>query len=377
MFDYINWMDASPAIQESAQDVSSWRRIRFNYDATGYDVYDFRVQFDLDGKSDALNGIPFPFVAMKDVYLGIRDLPFNGRLRFGNFFVPFSLDQLTPLPNTQFMERSIPSAGIFSPDREVGLASYHISNDLNRTFSVGVFFDDIPESTKQVVDDNQGIRLSARGTWLPFYEECSDGQNLIHTGMGFVYTDDRNDVVRFSARPGELRETQRLIDSGFISASGYSVGNIEFASVTGPLSFQSEWFVTLVNRITTSNVAFYGGYIQASYFLTGEHRMYDRDGNHLAHFGRVTPFSNFFWTPNGNGWGAWEIKARWSCLDFGGVDRGRYDEMTFGVNWYLHEHSRLTLEWVHPWTSQDAVIGSTPIGSTVADLLAMRIQFTF
>lgn len=275
------------------------------------------------------------------------------------------------------MERSIPSAGIFSPDREVGLASYHISDDLNRTLSVGVFFDDISESTKQVVDDNQGIRLSARGTWLPFYEECSDGQNLIHTGMGFVYTDDRNDVVRFRARPGELRETQRLIDSGFISASGYSVGNLEFASVTGPLSFQSEWFVTSVNRIGTNNVTFYGGYIQASYFLTGEHRKYDRDGNHLAHFGRVTPFSNFFWTPSGNGWGAWEIKARWSCLDFGEVDRGRYDEMTFGVNWYLHEHSRLSLEWVHPWTSQDAVVGNTPIGSTTADLLAMRMQFTF
>lgn len=64
LFDYINWLDASPAIQGSAQDVSSWRRIRFNYDATGYDVYDFRVQFDLDGKSDALNGIPFPFVAL-------------------------------------------------------------------------------------------------------------------------------------------------------------------------------------------------------------------------------------------------------------------------------------------------------------------------
>lgn len=108
---------------------------------------------------------------MKDVYLGINELPLNWRLRLGNFFVPFSLDQLTPLPNTQFMERSIPSAGIFSPDREVGIASYHISDDLNKTVSLGMFFDDIPESTKQVVKDNQGMRLISRATWLPYYDE--------------------------------------------------------------------------------------------------------------------------------------------------------------------------------------------------------------
>ncbi len=376
-FDYVNWAEASPTIQNSAQDIASWRRIRFNYDATGYGIYDFRIQFDLDGKTDVTNGVASPFVAMKDVYFGINELPLNGRIRVGNFFVPFSLDQLTPLPNTQFMERSIPSAGIFSPDREVGIASYHISDDLNKTLSLGMFFDDIPESTKQVVDDNQGLRLSSRATWLPFYDEPSDGRYLIHTGIGFVYTDDRNDSVRFRARPGEIRETQRLIDTGNIAAGSYSVTNLEFATVTGPLSVQSELFATSIDRTSGSDVMLYGSYLQASYFLTGENRRYDRNGSHLAHFGRVKPFTNFFWTPGGTGWGAWEAKARWSYLEFGELQRGRYNEMTIGMNWYLHEHSRAMLEWIHPWTSTDATVGNAPIGSTQADLLAMRMQFTF
>lgn len=62
MFDYVNWADESPAIAANAQDVASWRRIRFNYDATGYGIYNFRVQFDLDAKSDIGNGVLSPFV---------------------------------------------------------------------------------------------------------------------------------------------------------------------------------------------------------------------------------------------------------------------------------------------------------------------------
>lgn len=376
-FDYVNWANASQSIQNNAKDVVSWRRIRLNYDATGYGVYDFRVQFDLDAKADSANSISTPFVAMKDVYLGINQLPLNGRIRAGNFFVPFSLDQVTPLPNIQFMERSIPSAGIFSPDRELGLASYHISDDLNKTLSLGLFFDEIPESTKQVVDDNQGLRLSTRATWLPYYDEPSDGRFLVHTGMGFVYTEDRDDTIRFRARPGEIRETQTLIDTGNLAAESYSVTNLELATVAGACSLQSEWFATSVNQTAANDVMLYGGYLQASYFLTGECRKYDRNGPHLAHFGRVRPFTNFFWTPGGTGWGAWEAKARWSYLDFGELNRGKYNDLTLGMNWYLHENSRVMLEWIHPWTTEDATVGNLQIGSTQSDLIAMRAQFTF
>jgi phosphate-selective porin OprO/OprP len=275
------------------------------------------------------------------------------------------------------MERAIPTSDIFSPSREVGMASYHISDDLNKTLALGVFFDDIPESTKEVIDDNQGLRLSARATWLPYYDEPSNGRYLIHSGLGFVHTDPRDDLIRFRARGGEYRETQRLIDSGNIAANSYSVANLELATVTGPLSFQSELYATAVDRISATDVTLYGAYVQASYFLTGENRRYNRDGRHLAHFGRVRPLTNFFLVPGGAGWGAWEAKARWSYLDFGALDRGRYNEMTVGMNWHWTEHAQVMLEWTRPWTSAEATVGNTVIGATEADLLAFRLQFTF
>lgn len=375
--DYGNWASASPAIQPLAQDFFNWRRIRLHVDGKGYGVYDFRVQLDFEPDNDTVNSVAEPYVAMKDVYISINDLPLNGRLRFGNFFVPFSLDQLTPLPNTQFMERSIPTAGVFSPDREVGMAWYHISDDLNKTLSLGVFFDDIPESTKEVVNDNQGLRLSSRATWLPYYDEATDGRYLIHTGLDFLYTDPRTDTARFRARPGEIRETQRLIDTGLIPANSFSVAGLELATVTGPFSLQSELYATSVDRIQTSDVMLYGGYFQGSYFLTGENRKYDRDGRHLAHFGRIVPYSTFFITPGGCGWGAWEAKARWAFLDFSELNRGQYNELTVGMNWYWHENARVMFEWIHPWTSSEARVGNVLIGATTADLLAIRMQYTF
>ena len=370
MGDYINWADASPSITGD-QDLFNMRRLRLNISGTGYGVYDFRLQLDAEPDNDTTNGVSDPYVAMKDVFLTINEIPWNNRLRFGNFFVPFSLEQLTPLPCTMFTERSLPTT-IFGPEREVGVAGYHIADSKDATLSMGVFFSDIPESTKEVVDDNQGVRLSARGTWLPYYSEPTNGRCLMHTGAGIVYTQPRDDRARFRARPGELRETPRLIDTGVLNTDAFTVVNTEVAFVQGPFSIQNELFLNHVELTTGGDASLYGSYLQGSYFLTGEHRVYDRDGRHLAHFGRVVPKTTFFMVPCGVGWGAWEAKARWSYLDFSEVGRGIYNDLTVGFNWYWHEHARFIFEWVHPWTTRDAVFGETE-----SDLLATRLQFTW
>ena len=40
-----------------------------------------------------------------------------------------------------------------------------------------------------------------------------------------------------------------------------------------------------------------GGYMYASYFLTGENRIYERFGQHGAQFARNVPYTNFFLVP--------------------------------------------------------------------------------
>ena len=56
---------------------------------------------------------------VKDAYLSMNDIPWLGRFRIGHFFVPFSLEQVTNDTFNVFLERSIPSQGIFAADREV------------------------------------------------------------------------------------------------------------------------------------------------------------------------------------------------------------------------------------------------------------------
>ena len=232
---------------------------------------------------------------------------------------------------------------------------------------------------KERIDDNQGLRLSGRVTWLPYYDEPSNGRYLVHTGAGILYTKDQDHSVRFRARP-QIHEGPRLIDSGAIAADSYTTGNLEFATVWGQFTLQSEGFLSNVNRTTGGAANAWGAYAHVSYFLTGENRIYERFGQHGAQFGRNAPFNNVFAVPGCCSFGAWEAKARWSYLDLsnfndvvGGVKVGGvYNDLTVGMNWYWSDRTRVMFDWIHPVTN-----GQTTFGSTQSDLLAMRFDFNW
>jgi phosphate-selective porin OprO/OprP len=369
--DYINWADASPAIVGD-QNYFEFRRLRLAADGTGYGMFDFRLQMTLEPEAaeDIPAGSP-SYPDVKDAYLSVNEIPGLGRFRIGNFFVPFGLEQVTNDTMNIFMERSIPTQGVFTADREVGVALYNCTDDQRWTWTTGAFFDSISESTKERIDDNQGIRVSGRLTWLPWYDEPSGGRYLMHTGCGILYTDDQNDSVRVRARP-QIHEGPRLIDSGNLAVDDYTTANAEWALVLGRFTAQSEAYVSEANRLAGGTNTFYGGYVHFSYFLTGENRVYERFGQHGAQFGRNVPFSNFFLTSAGSSLGAWELKARWSNLNLDDVDRGQYNDFTFGCNWYWSDRTRVMFDWIHPFTSADARFGAVE-----ADILAMRFDFNW
>jgi phosphate-selective porin OprO and OprP len=365
--DWIHWPNADPPIP--GLDYFEFRRLRLLADGVGYGVYDFRLQIDIE--PEAGDGVLTPVADVKDAYLTMNEVAVLQRVRVGNFFVPFSLEQVTNDTNNIFLERSIPTQNIFAADREVGVAMYAINAAQDVTWSCGAFFDNISESLKERIDDNQGYRLSGRLTWLPYYDEPSKGRYLIHTGVGLLFTDDQDDMVRVRARP-QVHEGPFLIDSGNLRATTYTNANVELATVWGQFSVQSELFISNVNLIAGDAVNFYGGYVYASYFLTGENRIYERFGQHGAQFGRNVPFTNFFLVPGCSGWGAWEAKARTSYLDLSEVDRGRYNDLTVGFNWYWTERIRVMFDWIHPWTSSE-----TPFGATSSDLTGLRFDFNW
>jgi phosphate-selective porin OprO/OprP len=216
--DFVHWADSSPSIPD-AQNYFEFRRLRLVADGTGYDVLDFRLQMTLEPETIGETTPPGLVMSpdVKDAYLSVNEIPTLGRFRIGNFFVPFSLEQVTNDTNNAFLERSIPTQGVFSPDREVGMAFYNSTEDKNATISYGIFLDSISEGLKEKIDDNQGFRLSSRATWLPYYDEASKGRYLWHTGVGILHTSDQDSRVRFRSRP-QIREGPRIIDSGPVLA---------------------------------------------------------------------------------------------------------------------------------------------------------------
>jgi phosphate-selective porin OprO/OprP len=126
---------------------------------------------------------------------------------------------------------------------------------------------------------------------------------------------------------------------------------VEGAWVYGPLSVQAEYFNVWVPRSRIGTAYLNGAYVYVSYFLTGEHRPYDRK---KGVFDRVRPFTNFFRVRASDGvqtgWGAWEVAYRYSCIDLvdlgAGVNGGIADDHTLGLNWYLNPYTRLMFNYV-------------------------------
>ncbi len=289
MGDYVNW--ANQSVPLGGQDYFEFRRLRLSVSGNGYGVYDYKFDVDFEPEntitdSDGDLVANADGVGIRDMYVGIHDIPFLGYVRFGHFKTPFSLEQLTGSKYITFMERSLPN--IFVPLREVGIAAYNHSAGENVTWAFGAFFDSISPVAKERVDDNQGMRFVARTTWTPYYDELAEGRYLLHTGLGFHYTNDQDGSVRFASRP-EIHEGPTLVDSGTLAVTDYSVVDAELAWVNGPLSLQSEFMWTNVNVIGGPSQDHYGAYVYGSYFLTGKHRPYNR---HYGRFERIKPLEN-------------------------------------------------------------------------------------
>lgn len=371
--DYVNWSNADPAItgNPGTSDYFEFRRLRLVADGSGYENCDFRLQMTLEPETVGESGGAATSPDVKDAYFSANEIPGLGRFRIGNFFVPFSLEQVTNDTNNIFLERSIPSQGIFAVDREVGIALYNCSDDESVTWATGIFFDSISESLKERIDDSQGFRTSGRLTWTPYYDEASKGRYLVHTGVGVLYTNDQDERVRFRARP-QIHEGPRLIDSGVISADAYTTGNLEFAAVMGPVTLQSEAFLSVVDQLSGGSETATGAYAHLSWFLTGESRIYDRFGQHGAQFARNVPKAALKVRDGILSPGAWELKTRYSNLNLDNFQSGQYNDLTTGVNWYWSDRTRLMFDWIHPVTTSAA-----SFGGTTSDLLAMRFDFNW
>lgn len=358
---------ANRATVGDLQDGAVFRRARIGWFGE-YMLTEYRIEFDF-----ALAGRP----TFLDVWVGLKDVPYLGRLKVGHFFEPFSLERLTPNRFLTFMERALIDQA-FAPARNLGIVAPNHNEPQSLTWSVGLF-----RTNSDVFGDDLGDKgekcVTGRVTWLPWYDEPAAGRYLLHLGAAYSFRDADDDTVRFRAQP-EVRSqntnppTQFLVDTLPISAHFFQLFGLEAAVVHGPFSIQGEYMYVPVDRIGGRDVAFYGAYLYASYFLTGEHRPYRRD---VGYFDRVEPFEEFFLVHTARGvragLGAWEAAARISYLNLSDWDvrGGRLTELTCGLNWYMSRYLRLTMNYVHGFLDR------APGGKSHVDVVGLRAGFDF
>ncbi|MBN2565752.1 MAG: hypothetical protein JXB46_08575 [Candidatus Eisenbacteria bacterium] len=341
------------------------RRARVFLRGKVYDNLDFKVVYDFAAGDE---------IALKDAYLDLVEVPGVGSVMIGQFNEPLCFNELTSSKYTSFLERA--SLNAFAPGRNAGLMVHGSASDDRVYYQVGFFLDtgEMAEMT-----GNDDYSLTGRLAYLVAGEEKSD--MLVHLGGAFSYFVPGGGV-RYSQRP-EVHLSDKLVDTGTImNAENLLRYGGEIAGVFGPFYFAGESIVVSIAKsdehapavATRGDVwlsddgSLSGLYAEAGCFLTGERRIYKS-----GLWDRTKPKANFL---EDGGLGAWEIAVRYSSLDLNdenaSLDGGKMDDMTLGLNWYLHSNARIMFNYVKSSVkdSEDSVVGST-------NALAMRMQVDF
>jgi phosphate-selective porin OprO/OprP len=350
---------------------TDFRRARLGMQGTGYDVYFYRFEVDFSNPDQVAPLVP----RITDAYVEIRQLPF-GTLRMGEFRVPLSTERLMSANDLTFIERGLPQT--FSPARQLGIMLFNSTENY-----LASYYTDI--STFQATDEGEQFGKAGRFdftqrlVFLPWYDEPSDGRYLFFFGGAFNYQNARNNTVKYSTTPEAVlqyfttkNEIPSFISTGSINARDVQIAQVEASTVLGPLSIQGEYYGTWVTPTASGTPYFFhGAYVFASYFLTGEHRVYSRD---QGYYTSVTPFTNFFRVRGSDGRvvqgsGAWEIAARFSTMNLSdrSIQGGRLNDFTLGVNWYLTRQLKVMANYIY-------AMNNVNNKQTYADIFETRCQ---
>ena len=350
-----------------AQDTTYFRNARLSAEGEYWVTY-YKMEIDFSGRSDLTTGTQSAGTAhthpvsgvqqtiCRDIYVGVKELPLLGRVQAGHFKEPFGLEELTSDKYLTFTERGL--TGAFTPARNMGVMATNNYLGENGTWAAGVFRT-MGDTPPYLADDRGFYAGTGRITWVPWYDEASDGRGVFHVGAAYSYRDFSNTSVRVSQRP-ETGVGPNVVDtriSGVETLTAVAdehLFGLETAFVYGPFSVQAEYMNATFQRtgaLRDPNLS--AGYVYTSFFLTGENRVYQRT---TGTFSRVRPISNFFRVRQedctiGTGPGAWEIGYRYSFANLddtqAAIFGGYASDHTLGINWYLTPYTKLMAGMVH------------------------------
>jgi len=345
------WMHEESKVKEAFGGLTApaeFRRLRIYTLGTVYEDCVYKLQVDFAPGT----------VGLRDAYVGMQNVPYLGLIRVGQFTEPFSLEDMTSSNHITFLERSLPYA--LSVHRNTGIGFNSNPFDGRVTFSAAAFYNADDQGVPITNAGNAAVRL----TGLPWYED--EGKRLLHLGVAYCYRSPTVDKSNFSySSAPEVHLAPDFVDTGNFQGRFANLLGLEAALVNGPFSMQGEFIQSFVNMKNASSPGYFEGfYATASYFLTGEHRNYNK---FFANFSG-TKIPDYFSIKNRT-FGAFEVAVRYSYLDLNSenVYGGILSDITVGLNWYLNNNIKVMLNYVHVH----------PNGVGDADLIAARCQAAF
>ena len=392
-----------------AQDGAGIRRLRLAVQGKVAEFTNYQLEVDF-----ATAGRPSFF----DNYIDQGNLPWLNTIRIGQFCQPFSVDAMSGFRNLPFLERSLPFLALV-PFRRVGIQSSNMSENERTAWAGSLYrtggFNNAPLGDDRFATDFGqigGYSFSGRMTHLMQYDEFAGDRYLWHVGGGYNFSELGANTAPGAGTTGNagspvpfyqsrvlpefgvlgypenssnfgsaVNGTPAFADTGRYRASNYHLFGAETVYQAGAFGFQAEYMATIVNSIV-GPVTYQGGYVQGTYRLTGEHRLYDKKS---GTFGKVIPFADFIPLKQDGiaGWGAWEVGARWSIIDLrnpanmvylagsNSAGNGVVQDTTVGGTWFLNAYTKLQFNWIH------VMLQNTKNGFSDADLFVSRAQVDF
>ncbi len=334
------------------QDGGELRRARVGVRARYGRDWRARISVDIDNNNETANNQNNGEVILRDASVEYTGFPV--RIELGRFQEPFGLASYGSSRSTVFVER--PSPTQFGPDYGLGGALNYRGKRFGVT--VGAF----SKSGGDFVNgDRPEDSVTGRFTLNPLRGDYT----LLHLGVsGSLRKSDDPRGLRIQGSP-ETVLVGGLTPRGprVATAQSYSLYNGEVAVQRGPLLVQAEYIVANGE----DGVGGDGYYIEGSWALTGERRDYStRNGN----FGGIDPRRPVFGKGR-NGFGALEVGLRYSSTSLTEGEGDKGSVYGAALNWYPHEHVRLSLNYLHVTRERFAA------AKDEADVFLTRVQLSF
>ncbi|MEM5496913.1 porin [Paraglaciecola mesophila] len=349
LYDFNNLSSVPSSLDIPGEGLSSEaRRLRFGIQGTMPGSFGYKLIADyLDG------------VKLTDAYFTYEDGPLTLTLGQHNTFQ--GLEELSSSNDTSFVERAA-YTDAFGFERRVGLSATYQLNDF--LLEGGVFTDNIDD----LDDGNNSFSVDGRVSYTTVIDDT-----FIHLGSSVHVRDLGNEIdsIRYRQRPFVHSVNTRFINTDDISGATDELSyGLEAAAIAGRFHVVAETHWAHVARSEFADPTFFGGSIEAGYYLTQDTREYK--GGVFKGVKVNDPVSN-------GGTGAWQINFRFDRLDLvdAGIVGGAQDAYMASLIWTPVNEVRFLFNYAHlSYTDALNIVEGAPNDFSV-NVIGLRGQLGF